>query len=160
MFRLNLFLADTNRRMADEDDFAQDADIEIPDILDEEALAEEALKDDPLANLKKRHPECTMDYAETIAPKIPLLASPPLNKDPNHRSPPFLTIYERTKIIGFRANQLSKGARPYIMKPDHVTDVSEIARLELQARRLPFIVRRPMPDGSHEYWRLSDLLIL
>jgi DNA-directed RNA polymerase subunit K/omega len=145
--------------MADEDDFAQDADLEVVSV-DEDAIAEEAAKDDPLANLKKKHPECTMDYAETVAPKIPLLASPPLNKDPNHRSPPFLTLYERTKIIGFRANQLSKGARPYIIKPEHVTSVSEIARLELQARRLPFIVRRPMPDGTHEYWRLSDLLIL
>ncbi len=126
----------------------------------EEAEVSENVRNDPLAALKKHHPECVLDYAETIAPKIPLLASPPLKKDPNHKSPPFLTLYERTKIIGFRANQLSQGARPFIDIPEYVTDVSEIARLELQARRLPFIIRRPMPDGSHEYWRLSDLLIL
>jgi len=41
-----------------------------------------------------------------------------------------------------------------------MTDVSEIARLELESRRLPFLIRRPMPDGSFEYWRLSDLMIL
>ena len=135
--------------------------VDIIETLDEtEAQAAENLKNDPLAALKKHHPECILDYAETIAPKVPLLASPPLKKDPNHKSPPFLTLYERTKIIGFRANQLSQGARPYIDIPEYVIDVSEIARLELQARRLPFIVRRPMPDGSHEYWRLSDLLIL
>ena len=126
----------------------------------EEAEISENVRNDPLAALKKHHPECVLDYAETIAPKIPLLASPPLKKDPNHKSPPFLTLYERTKIIGFRANQLSQGARPYIDIPEYVTDVGEIARLELQARRLPLIIRRPMPDGSHEYWRLSDLLIL
>jgi DNA-directed RNA polymerase I, II, and III subunit RPABC2 len=126
----------------------------------EEAEVSENVRNDPLAALKKHHPECVLDYAETIAPKIPLLASPPLKKDPNHKSPPFLTLYERTKIIGFRANQLSQGARPYIDIPEYVTDVGEIARLELQARRLPLIIRRPMPDGSHEYWRLSDLLIL
>jgi DNA-directed RNA polymerase subunit K/omega len=135
-------------------------DFEIAEEVDVEGEVEESAKEDPLAALKKRHPECVLDYAETIAPKIPLTASPPGQKDPNHRSPPFLTIYERTKIIGFRANQLSKGARPYILIPDHVTQVSEIARLELQARRLPYIIRRPMPDGTHEYWRLSDLLIL
>ncbi len=148
--------------MADEDDFAatggEDEQFEIDEI--EEGEVDETVKEDPLAALKKRHPECVLDYAESIAPKIPLLASPPNQKDPNHRSPPFLTVYERTKIIGFRANQLSKGARPYIVVPEHVTSVAEIARLELAARRLPFIVRRPMPDGSHEYWRLSDLLIL
>jgi DNA-directed RNA polymerase I, II, and III subunit RPABC2 len=114
----------------------------------------------PLAALLTHHPECILDYAETIAAKLPLIASPPLDKDPNHRSVPFLTQYERTKIIGLRANQLSQGARPYIIVPEHVTSVSEIARMELAERRLPFIIRRPMPDGSHEYWRLSDLLIL
>lgn len=146
--------------MADEEIDASAEDvlgIEINDVLGE---SEEVNKDDPLAALKKHHPECILDYAETIAPKIPLIASPPLGKDPNHRSPPFLTQYERTKIIGLRANQLSQGARPYIQVPEYVTDVSEIARLELQARRLPFIIRRPMPDGTHEYWRLADLLIM
>jgi len=59
-----------------------------------------------------------------------------------------------------RANQLSQGARPYVAIPEYMTDVGEIARLELKERRLPFIISRPMPDGSHEYWRLSDLLIL
>lgn len=139
-----------------------DEDIfEINEVLGE---SDEGQKDDPLAALKKHHPECVLDYAETIAPKIPLVASPPMAngvaKDPNHRSPPFLTQYERTKILGMRANQLSQGARPYIQVPEYVTDVGEIARLELQQRRLPFIIRRPMPDGTHEYWRLSDLLIL
>jgi hypothetical protein len=43
--------------------------------------------------------------------------------------------------------------------PEHVTAVLEIARLELEQRRLPFIVKRPMPDGSFEYWRLNDLAI-
>ena len=147
--------------MADED-FNDDVEIGGDEVIldDVEGTTDEGAKDDPLALLKKKHPECVLDYAETIAPKIPLLASPPLDKDPNHRSPPFLTQYERTKIIGFRANQLAKGARPYIIKPEHITDVSTIARMELEQRRLPFIVRRPMPDGTHEYWRLSDLLIL
>ncbi len=125
-----------------------------------EVVAEEQADSKPLAALLTHHPECVLDYAETVAAKLPLVASPPLNKDPNHRSVPFLTQYERTKIIGLRANQLSQGARPYILVPEHVTDVAEIARMELAERRLPFIVRRPMPDGSHEYWRLSDLLIL
>jgi len=137
--------------MGEEMDFGIDADVIAP--------TDELPKDDPLAALLKHHPECIIDYAEKISPKIPLLFSPPLNKDPNHKSVPFLTQYERTKIIGMRANQLSQGARPYIDVPEYMTDVGEIARLELKERRLPFLVRRPMPDGSHEYWRLSDLII-
>ena len=73
---------------------------------------------------------------------------------------PFLNTFERTKILGFRATQLSQGARPFVPVPDHITDVKEIACLELQERRLPFILKRPMPDGTFEYWRLSDLLML
>ena len=139
-----------------QDDFQEDVDTMAEIDLD---AAEEAAHD-PLAVLLKHHPECVIHYAEKVAPKIPLTASPPLDKDPNHRSVPFLTQYEKTKIIGMRANQLSQGARPYITIPEYVTDVGEIARMELAERRLPFLVFRPMPDGTHEYWRLSDLLIL
>jgi len=151
--------------MADDgDDYAAPGMDDVEDALEGlvalDATAEEPSKDDPLAILLRHHPECLIDYAETIAHRIPLTASPPLDKDPNHRSPPFLTQYEKTKIIGLRANQLSQSARPYIAVPEYVTDVWEIARMELAQRRLPFIVRRPMPNGTHEYWRLSDLLIL
>ncbi len=145
------------------DEFEQDDIIEAGDEIYEIGGAgqEEVLsaRDNPLAALLKHHPECVLDYAETVASKLNLLASPPLKKDKNHRSVPFLTQYEKTKIIGMRANQLSQGARLYIEKPPHVTDVCQLARMELEARRLPFIIRRPMPDGTHEYWRLSDLLI-
>lgn len=133
---------------------------EVVEDIEASCTEDDKTKTDPLFCLKKHHPECNLDYAEAVAPKIPLLASPPLDKDPNHRSPPFLTLYERTKVIGFRANQLSQRAKPYIDVPAYVTSVSEIARMELEARRLPFIIRRPMPDGSFEYWRLSDLLLM
>lgn len=138
----------------------EDGEVDVSQVLDVEGELPEVDPKDPLAILKKHHPECKIDYAEVVASKINLIASPPLDKDPNHRSVPFLTQYEKTKILGMRANQLSQGARPYVKVPEFMTDVNEIARLELQERRLPFIIRRPMPDGSHEYWRLSDLLIL
>jgi DNA-directed RNA polymerase I, II, and III subunit RPABC2 len=136
---------------------------ELDGVLEDDAAvaaADELTRDNPLASLLRHHPECVVDYAETIAPKIPLIASPPLNKDPNHRSVPFLTQYERTHVLGKRANMLSQGARPYIAVPEYITDVADIAKLELAQRRLPFIIRRTMPNGEHEYWRLSDLLIL
>ena len=48
----------------------------------------------------------------------------------------------------------------YVDVPEYVTKAIEIAHLELEQRRLPFILKRPMPDGSFEYWRLSDLMVL
>jgi DNA-directed RNA polymerase subunit K/omega len=131
---------------------------DVEDVLESLVVLED-VKDDPMAILRRHHPECDVDYMESVGPKINLLASPPFDKDPNHRSAPFLTQYEKTKIIGLRANQLSQSARPYIDVPEYVTDVWEIARMELSQRRLPFLIRRPMPDGTHEFWRLADMII-
>ena len=115
-----------------------------------------------LKRLYQQHPECSLDYIEQIIPRLPLQIVPPGGDkaDTNHRTYPFLTNYEKTKIIGLRANQLSKGAVPFVSLPKHITDVRDIARLELEQKRLPFIVKRPLPNGDFEYWRLSDLLIL
>lgn len=105
-----------------------------------------------LRRLYNQHPELVVDYIETVVPKLSAKGS--------HRTYPFLTLYEKTKIIGLRANQLSKGARPYVPVPDHITSVRDIARMELEQKRLPFIVKRPLPNGAYEYWRLSDLILL
>jgi DNA-directed RNA polymerase subunit K/omega len=115
-----------------------------------------------LKRLYQQHPECNLDYIEQVIPKIPLQFVPPGGDkaDSNHRTYPFLTNFERTKIIGLRANQLSKGSLPFIDVPKHITDVKDIAKLELEQKRLPFVIKRPLPNGQFEYWRLADLLIL
>jgi DNA-directed RNA polymerase I, II, and III subunit RPABC2 len=115
-----------------------------------------------LKRLYQQHPECNLDYIEQVIPKIPLQVVPPGGDkaDANHRTYPFLTNFEKTKIIGLRANQISKGSVPFISVPKHITDVRDIARLELEQKRLPFIVKRPLPNGEFEYWRLADLLII
>ena len=59
-----------------------------------------------------------------------------------------------------RTNQLAQGARPYIQVPEYITNVQEIAKLELEQRKLPIIIKRHMPDGTYEKFRLSDMLII
>jgi DNA-directed RNA polymerase I, II, and III subunit RPABC2 len=120
-----------------------------------------------LRKLYAVHPELIVDYIETVLQKVSLKSVQPSGRDPsdvnydeNHKTYPFLTLYERTKIIGLRANQLSQGARPFVSIPAHVTDVREIARMELAQKKLPYIVKRPLPNGTFEYWRLSDLMLL
>jgi DNA-directed RNA polymerase subunit K/omega len=129
-----------------------------------EQLEEETTSDikPELKRLYQQHPECNLDYIEQVIPKIPLQFIPPGGEktDSNHRTYPFLTHFEKTKIIGLRANQLSKGSAPFIAVPKHITDVKDIARLELEQKRLPFIIKRPLPNGNFEYWRLADLIIL
>ena len=127
-----------------------------------EPMQREVAKESRALNfLNTHHPECRLDYLEQTLAKLPLTSYPPDHgTDSRHRSVPYLTPFEKTKIIGFRANQLAQGSRPFVMVPSHMTDVLEIARLELEQKRLPFIVKRPMPDGSFEYVRLSDLLMV
>lgn len=136
---------------------------DFSNILLVEDLGAGTKQQDPLNTLYKHHPEAVLDYKETVIQKLPLKAVPPFTEsqlDAHHKSQPFLTQYEKTRILGFRTNQLAQGARPLIPVPEYIKNTLDIARIELEQKRLPFIVKRPMPDGSFEYWRLSDLLVL
>jgi DNA-directed RNA polymerase I, II, and III subunit RPABC2 len=110
--------------------------------------------------LTTHHPECRVDYIESVLQILPLSSYPGNHTDKHHKSVPYLTLFEKTKILGFRANQLSQGAQPLVEIPKSMTDVLDIARLELEQKRLPFIVKRPMPNGTFEYFRLSDLILI
>ncbi len=156
-------MTDQNDVPAFEGGDIEDTMIEL-DLL-EQAETTTAKPTDPLQVLYKHHPEAILDYQETVIQKLPLKAIPPglaitNAKDPNHKTQPFLTQFEKTRILGFRTNQIAQGARPFVPVPKHVTKPIDIAKLELEQQRLPFILKRPLPDGSFEYWRLRDLLIL
>ena len=73
---------------------------------------------------------------------------------------PVLTKFEYTRLIGERTAQLQQGAEPMIdLKNHNITHCREIAELELEKKRIPLIIRRFLPDGSHEDWRLNELII-
>lgn len=80
--------------------------------------------------------------------------------DPLHKTVPFLTKYELARVLGERTNQLQMGGEAFVKVPEHVINEYQIARLELEQKAIPFVIRRPLPDGSYEYWSLSDLEIL
>lgn len=69
-----------------------------------------------------------------------------------------LTKYERARVLGARALQLSNGAQPMV-RVDGIPDVMDIAKKELREYKLPFIVRRKLPDGSYIDVKLSDMII-
>jgi len=80
--------------------------------------------------------------------------------DPLHKTVPFLTKYEKARILGERAKQINAGAKPFVKVENNVIDGYLIALSELEQKMIPFIVKRPMPNGGCEYWRLRDLEIL
>jgi len=65
-----------------------------------------------------------------------------------------LTKFEFARIIGVRVAQLNSGSPPYV--ETDLVDSHLIACEEMRQKKLPFIVRRFMPDGE-EYHRLCDL---
>jgi DNA-directed RNA polymerase subunit K/omega len=84
--------------------------------------------------------------------------------DPYHRTIPFLTKYEKARVLGERAKQINQGSAPFIDLKEHgmahVFDGYLIACAELESKKIPFIVRRPIANGQFEFWKLEDLEIL
>ena len=80
--------------------------------------------------------------------------------DPRHRTVPFITKYERAKILGERAKQINAGATPFVEVNQEVIDGYLIALAEFEQKKVPMIIRRPLPNGQSEYWRLDDLEFL
>lgn len=80
--------------------------------------------------------------------------------DDLHRTIPIMTKYEKTRILGQRAKQINEGAPTFIKIDSTVIDGYLIAVKELEQKKTPFIIRRPLPNGGSEYWRIQDLEIL
>jgi DNA-directed RNA polymerase I, II, and III subunit RPABC2 len=70
----------------------------------------------------------------------------------------FITRYERSRIIGARALQLSYQASPFIRIPKHITDPMEIAAFELDNNKLPITIRRHLPSGKFQDVPVSHLI--
>jgi len=104
------------------------------------------------------HPECALqNYDEILAMTKVVRDKNNIIIDDLHRTIPHLTKYERARILGQRAKQIETGATPFIKVPENVIDGYLIAQMELEQGRIPFIIRRPLPNGGSEYWKISDL---
>ncbi|EKJ78102.1 hypothetical protein FPSE_01563 [Fusarium pseudograminearum CS3096] len=70
---------------------------------------------------------------------------------------PYMTKYERARILGTRALQISMNA-PVLVDLEGETDPLQIAIKEMREKKIPLIVRRYMPDGYYEDWTCEELL--
>ena len=104
------------------------------------------------------HPESVLqNYDEILSMTKIVRDTNGLIIDKLHRTIPFLTKYEKSRILGQRAKQINSGAYPFVKVPENVIDGYIIAELELKQQRIPFIIRRPLPNGGSEYWKVKDL---
>ena len=104
------------------------------------------------------HPECLNHNYDEIT-KLSIITRNPdgIIIDPLHRTIPYLTKYEKARVLGQRAKQIETGAKPLVKVPENIVDSYIIAELELREKKVPFIIRRPIPGGGCEYWNLKDL---
>jgi DNA-directed RNA polymerase subunit K/omega len=106
----------------------------------------------------EHHPECVVqNYNEILALCTVIRDKWNDIVDPLHRTCPYLSKYERTRILGQRAKQINDGAPAFVKVPETMIDGYLIAEMELEQKKIPFIIRRPLPNGASEYWRMSDL---
>ena len=64
--------------------------------------------------------------------------------------PPTLTRFEKARIMGARALQLSLGAPPFIEIPESAATSLDIAMEELEQRLIPISIRRALPNGDFQ----------
>eukprot|EP01112_Ceratiomyxa_fruticulosa_P013815 TRINITY_DN3901_c0_g1_i1.p1 TRINITY_DN3901_c0_g1~~TRINITY_DN3901_c0_g1_i1.p1 ORF type:complete len:129 (-),score=26.97 TRINITY_DN3901_c0_g1_i1:52-438(-) len=76
----------------------------------------------------------------------------------SRRTTRYMTKYERARILGTRALQISMNA-PIMVELEGETDPLQIALKELREKKIPLIIRRYLPDGSYEDWSASELIV-
>lgn len=152
------FALDTENE--DEEDYVPIGDDDVLATEEERAAAEEAKevkpeKDEIKAEITEEDEaeaateEATKEITRGLAREI-------LCPNPVRITLPKLTKYEKARVIGERAIELENG-KPPLVPLDGETDALKIAYMELMARKIPTIIRRPLPDGSCEDWRVIDL---
>jgi DNA-directed RNA polymerase I, II, and III subunit RPABC2 len=73
----------------------------------------------------------------------------------------FYTKYEYTALLATRAQQLAEGAKPLVsldgLKTSDPMFVWNVAKREIEQRKLPFLLRRQLPNGTSEYWSTQEM---
>ncbi|KAI8844767.1 RNA polymerase, subunit omega/K/RPB6 [Chytridium lagenaria] len=119
----------------------QDDDLPEDDNFDEEYV------ENPEGNVEIISDENANDGPTDIAAEIP---------KEKRMTTPYMTKYEKARILGTRALQISMNA-PVMVDLNGESDPLAIALKELRERKIPLIVRRYLPDGSYEDWAVDEL---
>ena len=149
-----------NQQIQPEEDEKDDDESDDSDDSDDDDFRklEQDMKRDILINY---HPEVKQISNEE------LITLSTVSRDKNgqiidelHKTIPILTRYEKARILGLRAKQINNGSNPFIKVPRDMLNGIRIAEKELEEKKIPFIIRRPLPNGGSEYWDINDLEIL
>jgi DNA-directed RNA polymerase subunit K/omega len=153
----------TNNMNYNTDDDADDEEDDDNEHDDDADIDEKYLQkiDSTLKNriIEEYHPELQQHNYEEIAALSKIVRDDEGNIiDSFHKTMPFITKYEMTKVIGSRAQQIAAGGKPFIALEPNMIDSYLIALEEFKQQKIPFIIKRPLPNGKGcEYWKVKDL---
>ena len=151
---------DGDKKLASDILMSDDDSDDDDDDLDENYL--QKIDSDVSKNIiQEFHPEILSHNVEEVETACTIVRNEHgMIVDPMHRTLPFVTRYERARVIGERSKQINSGSMPFIPIDATLIDGYLIALQEFEQKKIPFIIRRPLPSGNSEYWRLSDLDII
>ena len=72
------------------------------------------------------------------------------------RTRPVLSKFERCRVLAARAQQIGRGTIALVERLDG-DNPAQTAEREFAAGRVPFIIRRYLPNGTSEDWKLDEL---
>ncbi|KAI0874329.1 RNA polymerase Rpb6 [Hypoxylon argillaceum] len=145
---------DDNDLGEDEEVFEDELDPEVPDDVDDdfnrrgnEEEENVVISGDPSANANntQKGPSANRSIKDKRIP------------NEERTTTPYMTKYEKARILGTRALQISMNA-PVLVDLEGESDPLQIAIKEMNEKKIPLIVRRYMPDGYYEDWTCEELL--
>ncbi|KAF2030290.1 RNA polymerase Rpb6 [Setomelanomma holmii] len=145
------------------DDAAIDFDEEVePDVYEDDADQAGGGEDPDAQEPNDDNVVVSGDASAAAAAKDKVKNTVESEKDkkvPNEKrtTTPYMTKYERARVLGTRALQIS-GNAPVLIDVEGMTDPLQIAAKELQEKKIPLVVRRYLPDGFYEDWTCEELL--
>lgn len=143
------------REDEDEEDEDEDEDDDDENYLQK---FDESLKTNVI---EKHHPELIMHNHHEVEAMCRIVRDEKGNiVDPLHRTLPFITKFEKARLLGERAKQINAGAQILVKVDDDIIDGYLIALKEYEEKKIPMILRRPLPNGGCEYWKLQDLELI
>lgn len=129
------------------EDIAPDADIDV----DQDSMQARGQEDDQNGRVIVSDPNQNYSGQKPVGEegkRIP---------DEKRTTTPYMTKYERARVLGTRALQISMNA-PVLVDLEGETDPLQIAIKEFNQKKIPLVVRRYLPDGSFEDWTCEELL--
>ena len=151
----------SNLSESNEQELAVEKEIEEPEVEENAGLtkaldtfrklkeANKELTEKEQADLEKKLTEIEKrEIIEIDAVHVP--TEIPAEKGKITIGPPTLTRFERARIMGARALQLSLGAPTFIPIPETARTSLDIALEELDQRVIPIVIRRVLPNGDYQ----------